>query len=1363
MPKITFTNKVDSRVVNVPAINKIVSADINQLKDGVNLNEIDIATNITNIATNETDIATNVNNISTNATAIGQTVKITGDQSIAGIKTFTDSVIATTQANATNDTTVATTAYVKNLIGEIPAGLSFESTWNADTDTPNLSTATPNNGQFWIVSVNGATNLSGITDWKVGDWAIYVVDGAGANGWQKVDNSSVLDGQGTGQKVALWSGSGDSNTLTNAPISVSGDDVTFLGDVNITEDIKLLDWKKALFGTGNDLEIYHNGTNSRIQDNTGNINIKSTLGNISLFSETGISLRVNETDIAVQMLPLGAVELRHNNAQKLTTTSTGVAVTGDLTVTDDLTITGKLTTNATSGLIHLLNTTNSSGGYLRLDDSGVSKLWIGSIEAITGGSATSYGMYAAGGNDLKFYSSAGLALTLDTSQNATFASSVTATDGNFSGDGGFGTSTPNNKLQVKTDVNGGGITIQRNSSTSSDFADLMFSISTVDSAAPETKIRAIRGVNYADTDLVFITSNTEALRLNSDQSATFASSVTAVDFTITTGKIESTSLTTGNLQVINPTSDIIYVGNNSTKLSLQSSELTASGAATFASSVEAKTLDIFGSTGNVIKIKPSTDNTSASIFAVNAADNAVKWSIKNDGSATFSSDLTAGGDLTLGDAFEIKNESGSYWQRIRTEDAAAESTKAFNFEVRKGSGAYTNLASITNAGAATFASLSGSGNRVVIADATGLLTDAVIGSGLAFDGTTLTAAGGSGGTITGSGTSGKLTKWTGGTSIGNSIMTESASLITVAGSVSATDGLFSTANNDGGVKIIGSSSNTKLTIESSASTSGDRVFAINNNSGVSGLIFQKLNDDYSFSANLLNIKGNGNTLIGSTTDNGSKLQVNGSATFASSVSTGGNLSVGKNTSRGILDLTFSGDGVLSNTTSDYQLILEAPSGTGKYGRNIGWSESTGVNVITSAINAIDEGSSSATGLAFSTGDSNGMTQALQLKADQSATFASSVNSGTHTIQETATNPNGLIITNRNSNQSFSIGVDASAVDDKFFAVFDRTNTFVPFKIAAASGAATFASSVSATDGNFSGVMKSNLIRSSRTDGEIYIQAATSSDFVSLGTEQASNLLRVNGDGNVSINNGDLDVTAGSVSATSGIFKAINPFVRIEAENNSGTASLEINALASNGIDAPTEIKAITDGLGGSSALLFKTASSSGSLTERMRITSGGDVLFGTTSAPNGTSSYGGAIVSAGSSVLAQLRLSSSSTGTSNLANFYNNYGLVGSISTLGQATSFNTSSDYRLKEDLKDFNGLEMISNIPVYDYKWKADESRSFGVMAHELQEVLPYAVNGEKDAEEMQAVDYSKIVPLLIKSIQELTAKVEMLESKK
>jgi hypothetical protein len=53
-------------------------------------------------------------------------------------------------------------------------------------------------------------------------------------------------------------------------------------------------------------------------------------------------------------------------------------------------------------------------------------------------------------------------------------------------------------------------------------------------------------------------------------------------------------------------------------------------------------------------------------------------------------------------------------------------------------------------------------------------------------------------------------------------------------------------------------------------------------------------------------------------------------------------------------------------------------------------------------------------------------------------------------------------------------------------------------------------------------------------------------------------------------------------------------------------------------------------------------------------------------------------------------------------------------------------------------------------------------GVIAHELQEVVPYAVTGEKDAEQMQSVDYSKLVPILVKAIQELQDKINKLENK-
>ena len=80
--------------------------------------------------------------------------------------------------------------------------------------------------------------------------------------------------------------------------------------------------------------------------------------------------------------------------------------------------------------------------------------------------------------------------------------------------------------------------------------------------------------------------------------------------------------------------------------------------------------------------------------------------------------------------------------------------------------------------------------------------------------------------------------------------------------------------------------------------------------------------------------------------------------------------------------------------------------------------------------------------------------------------------------------------------------------------------------------------------------------------------------------------------------------------------------------------------------------------------------------------------------------------------------------------------------------------------DFKDFSGSKLLDNIKVYDYQWKVDGSRSYGVKAHELQSIIPYAVSGEKDAVNAdgsikpQTVDYSKIVPVLVKAAQEQEA---------
>jgi hypothetical protein len=182
----------------------------------------------------------------------------------------------------------------------------------------------------------------------------------------------------------------------------------------------------------------------------------------------------------------------------------------------------------------------------------------------------------------------------------------------------------------------------------------------------------------------------------------------------------------------------------------------------------------------------------------------------------------------------------------------------------------------------------------------------------------------------------------------------------------------------------------------------------------------------------------------------------------------------------------------------------------------------------------------------------------------------------------------------------------------------------------------------------------------------------------------------------------------------------------------------------------------------------------------MRITSGGDAFFGTTSnsgnATGGSTNVGVIIEGANGAITTQRNNSanifcSKASGFTDgtLIHFFTQGINRGSITTNGVNTAYNTSSDYRLKEDLKDYNGLNIISKLKTYDFKWKDTNIRDYGVMAHELQEVLPNYVNGDKDGKDMQGVDYSKLVPVLVKAIQELSAentslinRIEALENK-
>lgn len=79
------------------------------------------------------------------------------------------------------------------------SGITYSGTWDANTNTPPLASGVGNEGHFYIVSVAGTTNLNGITDWQIGDWAIYT-----SGVWQKVDNSDTVGGSGTANEIPYW-------------------------------------------------------------------------------------------------------------------------------------------------------------------------------------------------------------------------------------------------------------------------------------------------------------------------------------------------------------------------------------------------------------------------------------------------------------------------------------------------------------------------------------------------------------------------------------------------------------------------------------------------------------------------------------------------------------------------------------------------------------------------------------------------------------------------------------------------------------------------------------------------------------------------------------------------------------------------------------------------------------------------------------------------------------------------------------------------------------------------------------------------------------------------------------------------------
>jgi hypothetical protein len=164
---------------------------------------------------------------------------------------------------------------------------------------------------------------------------------------------------------------------------------------------------------------------------------------------------------------------------------------------------------------------------------------------------------------------------------------------------------------------------------------------------------------------------------------------------------------------------------------------------------------------------------------------------------------------------------------------------------------------------------------------------------------------------------------------------------------------------------------------------------------------------------------------------------------------------------------------------------------------------------------------------------------------------------------------------------------------------------------------------------------------------------------------------------------------------------------------------------------------------------------------RMLIDSSGNVLIGTTSFAAGQDSK---MIQP-----SQIFSSRNTTGAAGHMSFQNPNGGVGSITTSGSATAFNTSSDYRLKENVTaDWDATTRLKQLNPVRFNFIAEPDTTVdGFLAHEVQTVVPEAITGTHNEVDddgnavMQGIDQSKLVPLLVKTIQELEARIAALEN--
>jgi hypothetical protein len=294
---------------------------------------------------------------------------------------------------------------------------------------------------------------------------------------------------------------------------------------------------------------------------------------------------------------------------------------------------------------------------------------------------------------------------------------------------------------------------------------------------------------------------------------------------------------------------------------------------------------------------------------------------------------------------------------------------------------------------------------------------------------------------------------------------------------------------------------------------------------------------------------------------------------------------------------------------------------------------------------------------------------------------------------------------------------------------------------------------------------------------VIINASTSTGLVQSADTSGVITLQNNGTNAVTVDSGNVGIGTTSpafkTEIVGGATTVETTLLQIRSNAggiNTGTTIALANSTSTTAGSGRVEIAGLRDTASGSS-FVIRTADSGGTIQNRMKINESGTVLLGTTS----TSSFDGGFraVPTGSGNSMQVIISNTGGGLpfllnrsddGNIIDFRRAGTNVGAISVTTTNTAYNTSSDYRLKENITPMtSALAKVTQLKPCTYTWKANGSSGQGFIAHELQAVIPDSVTGVKDAVDAegspvyQGVDTSYLVATLTAAIQELKAIVD------